>query len=201
MDLIFLLRLSAARQVIHIIFPCNQKVCQTQNTFLSDLLDFVGLAFVLSKIPGKGHSKLLTAAAGIFCKFSVTRTLIQCWCFSGWATAEIILSKGLILWRARGSEFSWLYTQKALESNILLIVTIASATLLWLFSRNDLNRRLVPVVVFLLLAIAFRSVWLDGTLFALGFNPWSSLLVKGAISIFGFGLPTVYLYSSMSNIV
>lgn len=136
----------------------------------------------MSKIPGKGHSKLLQAACG-------------------WATAEIILSKGLILWRARGAEFSWLYTQKSLESNILLIVTISVTTLLWLFSRNDLNRRLVPIVTFLLLAIAFRSVWLDGTLYALDFGPWSNLLIKGATAVFGFGLPTVYLYSTMSHIV
>jgi Predicted membrane protein (DUF2053) len=147
-----------------------------------DLLDFVGLAFVLSKIPGKGHSKLLIAA-------------------TGWTAAEIILSKGLTLWRARGAEFSWIYTQKSLESNILLVVTLAVTTLLWLFSRHDLNRRLVPIVTFLLLAIAFRSVWLDGTLFLLNFGPWSSLMVKGAVAVCGFGLPTVYLYSTMAHII
>lgn len=148
----------------------------------ADLLDFVGLAFVLSKIPGKGHSKLLTAAVG-------------------WASAEIILSKGLILWRARGAEFSWLYTQKSLESNILLVVTIAVTCLLWLFSRHDMNRKLVPVVTFLLLAIAFRSVWLDGTLHLMGIGAWTGLLVKGLVSIFGFGLPTLYIYTGMAQTI
>lgn len=148
----------------------------------ADLLDFVGLAFVLSKIPGKSHSKLLTAAVG-------------------WASAEIILSKGLILWRARGAEFSWLYTQQSLESNILLVVTLAVTCLLWLFSRHDLNRKLVPLVTFMLLAIAFRTVWLDGTLIMMGVGAWTSLLIKGLVAFFGFGVPTLYLYTSMSQTI
>lgn len=58
---------------------------------------------VLSRIPGKGHSKLITAGLG-------------------WASAEVILSRGLLLWfGARGAEFSWLYIQKCLESNISLV--------------------------------------------------------------------------------
>ena len=144
------------------------------------MIDFVGLAFVLSRIPGKGHSKLLTAAVG-------------------WASAEIILSKGLTLWKARGAEFSWIYLQKSLESNILLVTTIAATCLLWLFSRHDLNRKLAPFVTFLLLAIAFRNVWLDGILFLLSIEGWTSLFVKGLVSVFGFGLPTLYLYTSSAQ--
>jgi hypothetical protein len=68
-----------------------------------DLVDLLGLVFVLSRIPGKGHSKLITAGLG-------------------WAAAEVILSRGLMLWvGARGAEFSWIYIQKCLESNILLV--------------------------------------------------------------------------------
>lgn len=144
------------------------------------MIDFVGLAFVLSRIPGKGHSKLLTAAVG-------------------WASAEIILSKGLTLWKARGAEFSWIYIQKSLESNILLVTTIAVTCLLWLFSRHDLNRKLAPLVTFLLLAIAFRNVWLDGTLYLMGIEGWTSLFAKGLVSVFGFGLPTLYVYSASAQ--
>lgn len=69
-----------------------------------DAADLLGLAVVLSRIPGKGHSKLITAGLG-------------------WATAEVILSRGLLLWvGARGAEFSWLYIQKCLESNISLVI-------------------------------------------------------------------------------
>lgn len=68
-----------------------------------DFADLVGLYIVLSRIPGKGHSKLITAGLG-------------------WATAEVILSRGLMLWvGARGAEFSWLYIQKCLDSNISLV--------------------------------------------------------------------------------
>lgn len=68
-----------------------------------DIFDLLGIAFVLSRIPGKGHSKLISAGLG-------------------WAAAEVILSRGLILWTgARGAEFSWIYIQKCLESNISLV--------------------------------------------------------------------------------
>ncbi|CAO1333230.1 unnamed protein product [Diamesa serratosioi] len=145
----------------------------------ADLLDFVGLAFVLSKIPGKGHSKLLTAGVG-------------------WTAAEVILSRGLTLWAARGAEFSWIYTQKSLESNVLLITHISSATLLWLWTRHDLNKKLVPVVTFILLCIAFRGVWLEGILFVLGTGPWVNLALKGlAASI--FGIATLHIYSGLAQ--
>lgn len=146
----------------------------------ADLLDFIGLTFVLSKIPGKSSSKLLTAAVG-------------------WASAEIVLSKGLTLWKARGAEFSWIYTQKSLEANILLVITIAVVTLLWLFSRHDLNKKLMPIVTFLLFAIAFRTLWLDGIIHLAGAGAWTALLVKGLVAVFGFGLPTLYVYSNMAQ--
>jgi hypothetical protein len=94
-----------------------------------------------------------------------------------------------------------LYTQKALESNIILVNIIAVTTLLWLFSRSDLKKSLSPLVTILLFAIAFRSFWLDGILLALNFGQWSSLFAKGVTSVIGFGLPTIYLYSTMSHIV
>lgn len=73
-----------------------------------DIADLLGLAVVLSRIPGKGHSKLITAGLG-------------------WATAEVILTRGVTLWvGARGAEFSWLYIQKCLESNISLVIMIIS---------------------------------------------------------------------------
>lgn len=71
------------------------------------MADLLGLAVILSRIPGKGHSKLITAGLG-------------------WAAAEVILSRGLLLWfGARGAEFSWIYIQKCLESNISLVGFVA----------------------------------------------------------------------------
>lgn len=59
----------------------------------------------------------------------------------------------------------------------------------------------MPVVTFLLLAIAFRSVWLDGTLLMMGVGAWMSLVIKGLVAVFGFGMPTLYLYTSMSQTI
>lgn len=67
------------------------------------MADFLGFALILSRIPGKGHSKLITAGLG-------------------WGAAEVILSRGILLWvGARGTEFSWIYILKCLESNVLLV--------------------------------------------------------------------------------
>lgn len=86
-----------------------------------DIADLVGLAVVLSRIPGKGHSKLITAGLG-------------------WATAEVILTRGLMLWvGARGAEFSWLYIQKCLESNISLVSNNSSIHSLPLWINRTLN--------------------------------------------------------------
>lgn len=68
----------------------------------ADLIDLLGLAFVLLKIPGKGHNKVITAGLA-------------------WNASEMILTRGLTLWASRGTEFSWMYIQKCLESNILMV--------------------------------------------------------------------------------
>uniref|UniRef100_A0A1Q3FXK7 BOS complex subunit TMEM147 n=1 Tax=Culex tarsalis TaxID=7177 RepID=A0A1Q3FXK7_CULTA len=145
-----------------------------------DLVDLLGLAFVLSKIPGKGHSKLITAGLG-------------------WATAEVILSRGLMLWvGARGAEFSWIYIQRCLESNILLVQHLTTATLLWLFSRHDLEKKFVPLVIALLIAISFRGVWLEGTLQALSAGPWFGLSLKALITA-AIGFVTLHVYSGLAQ--
>lgn len=145
-----------------------------------DLVDLLGLAFVLSKIPGKGHSKLITAGLG-------------------WATAEVILSRGLMLWvGARGAEFSWIYIQRCLESNILLVQHLTTATLLWLFSRHDLDKKFVPLVIVLLITISFRGVWLEGTLQALSTGPWFGLALKALVTAC-IGFLTLHVYSGLAQ--
>ncbi len=162
-------------------------------------MDLLGLAFVLSRIPGKGHNKVITAGLA-------------------WNASEILLSRGLILWASRGQEFSWIYTQKCLESNILLVtkilikltrfpdqsifqmVHITTATLLWLFSRHDLNKKFAPFVTLLILVIAFRGVWLEGLIYVLSIGSWTALALKGVIAV-TFGLTTLYMYSSLAQTI
>lgn len=68
-----------------------------------DLMDLIGLYVVLCGIPGRGHIKILTAGLG-------------------WAGAEILLTRFLLLWvGARGAEFDWKYIQKCLESNVNVV--------------------------------------------------------------------------------
>uniref|UniRef100_A0A1B0CDL8 BOS complex subunit TMEM147 n=1 Tax=Lutzomyia longipalpis TaxID=7200 RepID=A0A1B0CDL8_LUTLO len=129
-----------------------------------DIADLMGLTLVLSRIPGKGHSKLITAGLG-------------------WATAELILSRALMLWvGARGAEFSWIYIQKCLESNILLVQHLTTATLLWLFSRHDLDKKFAPVVTFLIVATTYKGLWLDGILHILHLGAWTCLAFKALIT-------------------
>lgn len=147
-----------------------------------DLADLVGMAFVLSRIPGKGHSKLVTAGLG-------------------WATAEVILSRGLLLWfGARGAEFHWDYIQKCLETNILLLQHLTTATLLWLHSRHDLNKKFIPVVTILLVAITYKGLWLDGALQMLHSGPWLSLGLKTLVTM-GMGAVGVQIYAGLAQTI
>lgn len=147
-----------------------------------DVADLLGLIFILSRIPGKGHSKLITAGLG-------------------WAAAEVILSRGIMLWvGARGAEFSWVYIQKCLESNISLVQHITTATLLWLFTRHDLNKKFKPFVTLLLIATIFKSVWVDGILNILAIGPWATLGFKALVaSIFGF--LALHIYAGLAQVI
>lgn len=93
-----------------------------------------------------------------------------------------------------------MYTQKCLEANILLVQHITTATLLWLFSRHDLNKKCVPIVVFCLLGIAFRGVWLEGLIHVLQISAWSALALKFVTaSVVGF--TTLQMYSSLAQMI
>ncbi|XP_017768728.1 PREDICTED: transmembrane protein 147 [Nicrophorus vespilloides] len=147
-----------------------------------DIADLVGLYFVLSGIPGKGHSKVLTAGIG-------------------WATAEVILSRALLLWvGARGAEFDWKYIQKCLESNIFLIQHISSATLIWLWSRHDLKTNLKPIVTALLIFTAYKGLMLDILLKVLMTGPWMMLVIKALVTLATGGF-TLTIYAGLAQAI
>lgn len=57
----------------------------------------------MSRIAGKGHTKVLIAGLG-------------------WAGAELVFSRLLVLWvGARGTEFDWKFIQKSFEANISIV--------------------------------------------------------------------------------
>ncbi|CAG9761966.1 unnamed protein product [Ceutorhynchus assimilis] len=147
-----------------------------------DIADLVGLHFVLDGIPGKGHSKVLTAGIG-------------------WATAEVILSRALLLWvGARGAEFDWIYIQKCLESNILLVQHIATATLIWLRSRHNLNNNLKTVVTILLVLSCYKSLLFESLIHILKLGTWLGLVVKGAFTL-AYGLFSLSIYAGMAELM
>lgn len=58
----------------------------------------------MSRIAGKGHTKVLIAGLG-------------------WAGAELVLSRLLVFWvGARGTEFDWKFIQKSFEANISIVI-------------------------------------------------------------------------------
>lgn len=139
----------------------------------------------------------------------------------GWASAEVILSRGIILWvGARGAEFSWVYIQKCLESNIFLVSLfiffflnrflmldkifkvqhIITATLLWLFTRHDLNKKFSPVVMALLIAIIYKPLWLDAILRIIAVGPWVALSLK-ALIISCMGFVVLHIYSGLAQLI
>ncbi|XP_030384261.1 transmembrane protein 147 [Scaptodrosophila lebanonensis] len=145
-----------------------------------DVADLLGFALILSRIPGKGHSKLITAGLG-------------------WATAEVILSRGIMLWvGARGTEFSWIYILKCLDSNVLLIQHITTATLIWLFTRHDLNKAYKPIVTLLLVVTIFKGVWLDGLLHVLAIGPWSTIAIKALVAAI-IGFCSLHIYTGLAQ--
>ncbi|KAG6802300.1 transmembrane protein [Apis mellifera caucasica] len=145
-----------------------------------DLADLVGILLVLNNIPGKGHAKVLTAGVG-------------------WAGAEVLLTRFLLLWvGARGAEFDWKYIQKSLESNINLVQHITTATLVWLWSRHDLKRSFVPIVVGMLILTVYRPLILDFLIVFFLTGPWSTLIVK-ATTTFIMGVTTLYMYAGLAH--
>ncbi|XP_018336178.2 transmembrane protein 147 [Agrilus planipennis] len=147
-----------------------------------DLTDLVGLYLILKSIPGKGHSKVLTAGIG-------------------WATAEVILSRALLLWvGARGAEFDWKYIQKSLESNIALVQHISTATLVWLWTRHDLKARLRPIVVSLLIFSSYKALILDLLFKSLAIGPWIALSLKAIITITS-SFVTLILYAGLAQAI
>ena len=68
-----------------------------------DLADLIGLSILMTRIAGKGNTKVLIAGLG-------------------WAGAELVLSRLLVLWvGARGTEFDWKFIQKSFDANISMV--------------------------------------------------------------------------------
>lgn len=144
-----------------------------------DLADLIGIYFIMSQIAGKGHLKVMIAGMG-------------------WATAELIATRFLPLWvGARGVEFDWKYIQMSFDSNISLVQHITTATLVWLYSRNDLQKSLFPVVINLLALSCYKPLIVEVLIHAVGLGSWTLLLAKLMFTS-AVGLIALQLYLGFS---
>lgn len=75
---------------------------------------------------------------------------------------------------------------------------ITTATLVWLWSRHDLRRGLVPVVVGMLVLTVYRPLILDSLSLILLAGPWSTLIIK-AITTFFIGVTTLHIYAGLAH--
>lgn len=81
---------------------------------------------------------------------------------------------------------------------IIKVQHITTATLIWLFTRHDLNKALKPVVTLLLVITIFKGVWLEGLLSVLTFGPWSTIAVKALVSAL-IGFVTLHVYAGLAQ--
>merc|ERR1712051_741222 len=108
-----------------------------------DLADLIGLYFVIQRVAGKGQVKVLTAGLG-------------------WAFAELVLTRVIFLWvGARGIEFDWKYIQNSFEANISLLHHITLAALVWLWTRREIQKSIVPVLLIVGLVCSYKGLILD----------------------------------------
>ncbi|XP_064651137.1 BOS complex subunit TMEM147-like [Lineus longissimus] len=147
-----------------------------------DVIDLVGIHLIMSKIAGKGQLKFMVAGLG-------------------WATAELVMTKLFPLWvGARGVEFDWKYVQLSFEANIQLVQHIATAVLVWLYSRHDLNRSRLPVVMSLMGLSCYKPLIVEILIHAMGLGSWTLLLLKAMFTVV-VGTSSLVMYLELSQTV
>ncbi|XP_014674414.1 PREDICTED: transmembrane protein 147-like [Priapulus caudatus] len=147
-----------------------------------DLADLVGIHMVMSWIASKGEIKFLVAGMG-------------------WATAELVMTRIFPLWvGARGVEFDWKYIQLSLDSNVSLVHHITTAALVWLWSRHDLQKTYLPVVMLALGMSCYRPLIVEVLIRSVGLGSWPLLLTKSAFTLL-LSLVTMQLYLGLTQTV
>lgn len=77
---------------------------------------------------------------------------------------------------------------------------LTTSTLLWLFTRHDLNKKCVPIVTLILAATCFRGLWLEGILRVLATGPWLTLALKALITS-SIGCVTLHMYTGLAQTI
>lgn len=75
---------------------------------------------------------------------------------------------------------------------------LTTATLLWLFTRHDLDNKYKPIVSLLLIATPYKTLWLDAVLRLVISGIWTTLAFK-ALATSSIGIATLHMYASLAQ--
>lgn len=93
------------------------------------------------------------------------------------------------------SHFLFLFIQFLFQ-----IQHLTTATLIWLFTRHDLNIKYKPIVTLLLIATPFKVLWLDTLLKTVISGLWSLLAFK-ALATCSIGILTLHIYADLAQTI
>ena len=144
-----------------------------------DTADLIGLYLIIQRVAGKGQVKVLVAGVG-------------------WAFAELVLTRVIFLWvGARGIEFDWKYIQNSFDANISLIHYVTLSCLVWLWTRRDIQKSVVPVLIVLGFMCSYKTLILDWIVDSFALGSWTALGYKGLATL-SLALVTLQMYVGMT---
>ena len=76
---------------------------------------------------------------------------------------------------------------------------ITLAALVWLWTRREIQRSVVPVLVIVGLVCSYKSLILDWLVHGFALGAWTALVYK-AISTFALSLVTLQMYVGMTSL-
>lgn len=75
---------------------------------------------------------------------------------------------------------------------------LSTVALVWMWSRNDVTGGMFTLVLFLLLATAYKPLLVDLVAKTFSLLPWQALLVK-ALTVFSVSLVTFQMYLGITS--
>nr|CAD7407626.1 unnamed protein product [Timema cristinae] len=82
----------------------------------------------------------------------------------------------------------------------LQVHNITTVTLVWLWSRHDLNRSLLPLVTAMLLVCSYKPVLMELLIYTTTTGPWLALLVRAVFTLC-LGVTTLQIYAGLAHTI
>lgn len=77
---------------------------------------------------------------------------------------------------------------------------LTTATLIWLFTRHDLNMKYKPIVTLLLIATPFKVLWLDALLKTVISGLWTLLALRALVTC-SIGVVALHIYADLAQTI